>query len=254
MGGRNVLTGPACAWFPYGYMKTGYLLLTIFTAGIAGCPRGEEALRPDLENTPAPVVTPGAPGGASGIEPVARPTFDARMPAPCESHTACYLAAKDAHASGKRAGYLLALRDCEYYRGRYQLEKFYGMCLFILADAYRHLDNFTEAKNCYRRFLDTQPDDHELALQAREGMDEVEAGKREPVLYKRYLEAVSLLVRFNTESDEQLVFRARRILEDIQKKKPDWDLDEKVRYLLEQIAGLDKERKADHAPETVQAQ
>ncbi len=223
----------------------------ILATAIAGCPHGEKASLPEIEKSAVPVAKPDA---RAGLKPVERPTFDAQMPAPCESHTACYLAAKDAHASGKRAGYLLALRDCEYYRGRYQLEKFYGMCLLILADAYRHLDNFEEAKNCYQKFIDTQPDDHELALQAREGLDEIEAGEREPALYKRYLEAVSLLVRSNTERDEQLVKKAGRILEDIHLKLADWDLDDKVRYLLDQIAGLSKDPKADPAPKAVQAQ
>ena len=150
---------------------------------LAGCPGGEQ-VRPQ----PAPdgqtmrVAQPDAgvvEAGRPALEAVEPPVFDPDAPPPCASHTACYLTAKEAHATGERAGYLLALERCAYYRGRYQLEKFYGLCLLILADSYRHLDNFAEAKACYRRFLDTGPDDAELALQARAGIARVLEGKLE---------------------------------------------------------------------------
>jgi tetratricopeptide (TPR) repeat protein len=167
-----------------------------------------------------------------------RPVFDPERTAPCDSHTACYLQAKDAHATGERAGYLLALEKCEFYRGRYQLEKFYGLCLLILADAYRHLNNFTESQNCYQRFLDTQPEDKDLALQAREGIEEVKSGLREPLLYQRYLQAVSLLARYNRKPDEDSIKQAEEILSKLHAQHPDWVLDKRVTFLLEQIEGM----------------
>jgi tetratricopeptide (TPR) repeat protein len=219
-------------------MKSALLLLIMLAAGLlAACP----GHTPDKPTDP---VDAGMDGTVESrleeeVEVVARPVFDPDKPAPCESHTACYLAAKEAHASGKRAGYLLALDNCEYYRGRYQLEKFYGMCLLILADAYRHLNNFEESSGCFQRFLDAQPDDQDLALQAREGIEEVKAGKQTPGLYRRYLEAVSLLNRFNQEEDQNLARKAKEILDEIQANHPEWQLNEKVGFLLGQLAGID---------------
>ena len=218
-------------------MKRELLIPVMVAAGVlAACP----GHTPDKPADPVDTGVDGAVDARTeeAVEVVARPAFDPDKPAPCESHTACYLAAKEAHASGKRAGYLLALDNCEYYRGRYQLEKFYGMCLLILADAYRHLNNFEESSACYQRFLDAQPDDQDLALQAREGMEEVKAGKRTPRLYRRYLESVSLLNRFNHEEDENLARKAKEILDELQAEHPDWELREKVEFLLGQLAGM----------------
>jgi len=213
-------------------------VLSLIVALISGCPSGE-VVKPDKKILPPPedkVVssTPEEPE----VEVVQRPVFDPEKPAPCESHTACYLQAKEAHATGERAGYLLALEKCEYYRGRYQLEKFYGLCLLILADTYRHLNNFEESQGCYQRFLDAQPDDQELALQAREGIEEVKAGAKEPALYRKYLKAVSLLARFNRTPNEDLVKQAEEILSGLQAERPEWELCGKVKFLLEQIGGM----------------
>lgn len=211
------------------------ILLVIF---MSGCPSGEE-VKPDKKIEPPPVDEKTAPKPEEPeVEVVRRPVFDPERPAPCDSHTACYLQAKDAHATGERAGYLLALEKCEYYRGRYQLEKFYGLCLLILADAYRHLNNFEESQACYQRFLDAQPEDKDLALQAREGIEEVKAGAKEPVLYRRYLRAVSLLMRFNRVPSEDLVKEAEGILSGLHAERPDWVLDKQVKFLLEQIEGM----------------
>ena len=203
----------------------------------SGCPSGE-AVKSDKQIEPPPeektVIKPAEPE----VEVVQRPAFDPDKPAPCESHTACYLQAKEAHATGERAGYLLALEKCEYYRGRYQLEKFYGLCLLILADAYRHLNNFEESQSCYQRFLDAQPDDQELALQAREGIEEVKAGAKEPVLYRKYLKAVSLLAQFNRVPNEDLIKQAEEILSGLQAEHAEWALSKKVKFLLEQIGGM----------------
>ena len=211
------------------------ILLGIF---MSGCPSGEE-VRPDKKIEPPPVdeqtaLKPAEPE----VEVVKRPVFDPERPAPCDSHTACYLQAKDAHATGERAGYLLALEKCEYYRGRYQLEKFYGLCLLILADTYRHLNNFEESQGSYQRFLDAQPGDQDLALQAREGIEEVKAGAKEPALYRRYLKAVSLLRRFNHVPNEDLIKEGEEILSKIQAERPEWVLNKKVKFLLEQIEGM----------------
>jgi len=203
---------------------------------ICGCPSGE-AVKPDKKIEPPPTGEV-APARPEEPEVVQRPVFDPDKPAPCESRTACYLQAKEAHATGERAGYLLALEKCEFYRGRYQLEKFYGLCLLILADAYRHLNNFEESQGCYQRFLDAQPDDQELALQAREGIEEVKAGAKQPALYRRYLKAVSLLARFNQVPDEDLIKQAEEILSGLQTERPEWTLSKKVKFLLEQIGGM----------------
>jgi tetratricopeptide (TPR) repeat protein len=172
------------------------------------------------------------------VEVAERPTFDPDKPPPCDSHTACYLAAKEAHATGERAGYLLALERCEYYRGRYQLEKFYGLCLLILADSYRHLNNLDEAKACYRRFLDTGPEDSGLALQARAGIDEIEAGESRPALYRDYLRAVSLLTRYNRDPQFGHLEQAGAILRRIKAEQGAWPLAGNIEYLLDQIAKL----------------
>ncbi len=203
-----------------------------------GCPSGQ-AVKTDekIEHPLKEEVTTPKPEEPA-VEVVPRPVFDPEKPAPCDSHTACYLQAKDAHTTGERAGYLLALEKCEYYRGRYQLEKFYGLCLLILADAYRHLNNFEESQACYQRFLDAQPEDEDLALQAREGIEEVKAGAREPALYRDYLKAVSLLRRFNRTPDEDLVKQAQEILSRLQAEQPGWALAGKVTFLLGQIEGM----------------
>ncbi|RME21604.1 MAG: tetratricopeptide repeat protein, partial [Deltaproteobacteria bacterium] len=121
---------------------------------------------------------------------------------------------------------------------RYQLEKFYGLCLLMLADVYRHLNNFAESQECYRKFLETNPEDAELALQARKGLEEVRRGAEKPEAYRRYLEALSLLVRYNNSKDEKLLMRARKILLDLEQKEPGWFLAEQVESLLEQIEKL----------------
>jgi len=213
-------------------------VILLFAALISGCPSGEE-VKPDKQLKPPPKdeVPPPKPEEPE-VEVVQRPVFDPDKPPPCDSHTACYLQAKEAHATGERAGYLLALEKCEYYRGRYQLEKFYGLCLLILADTYRHLNNFEESQGCYQRFLDAQPDDQELALQAREGIEEVKAGAKKPALYRKYLEAVSLLAQFNRTPNEDLIKRAEEILSKLQAEHSDWVLFEKVKFLIEQIEGM----------------
>lgn len=213
-------------------------VMLLVGALISGCPGGEE-VKPDREiTTPPEEKSLVEKQEEPDVEVVQRPVFDPDRPAPCESHTACYLQAKDAHTTGERAGYLLALEKCEYYRGRYQLEKFYGLCLLILADAYRHLNNFEESQACYQRFLDAQPDDQDLALQAREGIEEVKAGAREPALYRRYLQAVSLLSQFNRVPNEDLVKLAEEILARLLAERPDWALSGKVKFLLDQIEGM----------------
>lgn len=210
-------------------------LMVVFLA--SGCPSGEE-VKPDKKIEPPPKEETAKKPEEPQVEVVQRPVFDPDKPAPCDSHTACYLQAKDAHATGERAGYLLALEKCEYYRGRYQLEKFYGLCLLILADTYRHLNNFEESQGCYQRFLDAQPDDQGLALQAREGIEEVKAGAKEPALYRKYLEAVSLLAQFNRVPNEDLIKLAQEILSNLQAEHSDWVLSKKVKFLLEQIEGM----------------
>jgi tetratricopeptide (TPR) repeat protein len=210
------------------------LLLAVL---ISGCPSGDE-VKPDKKIEPPPKEETATKPEEPKVEVVQRPVFDPEKPAPCDSHTACYLQAKDAHATGERAGYLLALEKCEYYRGRYQLEKFYGLCLLILADTYRHLNNFEESQGCYQRFLDAQPDDQELALQAREGIEEVKAGAQQPDLYRKYLEAVSLLAQFNRVPNEDLIKLAQEILSNLQAEHSDWVLSKKVKFLLEQIEGM----------------
>jgi len=204
---------------------------------ISGCPSGEQ-VKPGKKIEPSPKEESVKKPEDPPVEVVQRPAFDPGKPAPCDSHTACYLQAKEAHATGERAGYLLALEKCEYYRGRYQLEKFYGLCLLILADAYRHLNNFDESQGCYQRFLDARPDDQELALQAREGIEEVKAGAKEPALYRKYLKAVSLLAQFNRVPNEDLVKQAEEILSGLQTERPEWALSGKVKFLLEQIGGM----------------
>jgi tetratricopeptide (TPR) repeat protein len=213
------------------------ILMAVVTCG---CPSGEE-VKPDEKIVPSKTEdgwkTPPPPNEPQ-VEVVKRPVFDPEKPAPCDSHTSCYLQAKEAHASGERAGYLLALERCEFYRGRYQLEKFYGLCLLILADAYRHLNNYEESQGCYQRFLDAQPDDQELALQAREGIEEVKAGAKEPTLYRKYLKAVSLLAQFNRLPNEDLIKQAQEVLFNLQAEHSDWVLSKKVKFLLEQIEGM----------------
>jgi tetratricopeptide (TPR) repeat protein len=211
-------------------------ILLLLAVLISGCPSGEE-VKPDKKIESPPKETDTKPEEPP-VEVVQRPVFDPDKPAPCESHTACYLQAKEAHATGERAGYLLALEKCEYYRGRYQLEKFYGLCLLILADTYRHLNNYEESQGCYQRFLEAQPDDQELALQAREGIEEVKAGAKEPALYRKYLEAVSLLAQFNRTPNEDLIKLAEEILSGLQAEHPEWVLSKKVKFLLEQIEGM----------------
>lgn len=210
----------------------------VWLALVAGCPSGED-VKPDKKIEPPPKEETTAPKPEEPrVEVVQRPVFDPERPAPCDSHTACYLQAKDAHATGERAGYLLALEKCEYYRGRYQLEKFYGLCLLILADTYRHLNNYEESQGCYQRFLDAQPGDEELALQAREGIEEVKAGAQEPALYRDYLKAVSLLKQFNRVPSEDLVKEAEGILSKLYAEHPGWALSKKAKFLLEQIEGM----------------
>jgi tetratricopeptide (TPR) repeat protein len=213
-------------------------LLLVLTLAATGCPTPED-VKPsaDAGHHPVDEITEASPA-APQAEMAQRPVFAPERAAPCDSHTACYLQAKEAHATGERAGYLLALEKCEFYRGRYQLEKFYGLCLLILADTYRHLNNFTESQNCYQRFLDAQPDDQELALQAREGIEEVKSGLKEPLLYQRYLQAVSLLRRFNSVPNEDLVKQAEEILSKLQAERPEWVLKKKVKFMLEQIEGM----------------
>jgi tetratricopeptide (TPR) repeat protein len=218
---------------------------------LAGCPGGGD-VRDDVgDDGPDAGVGAGdaADGGVAGrppLEPVQRPTFDPDAPAPCESHTACYVAAKRAHATAERAGYLLAVDRCEYYRGRYQLEEFYGLCLLILADAYRHLDNFAESQACYRRFLDTQTGDTELALQARAELDEVERAARTPYAYHDYLQAVALLQRLGDQPQPGRLERARELLE-AARAVPDFALRDKADYLLERIGQV---RRAGREPPT----
>ena len=220
--------------------------LVLFVLG-SGCPSGEE-VKPDKKIEPPSKEETTAPKPEEPqVEVVQRPVFDPEKPAPCDSHTACYLQAKDAHTTGERAGYLLALEKCEYYRGRYQLEKFYGLCLLILADTYRHLNNYEESQGCYQRFLDAQPDDTDLALQAREGIEEVKAGAKEPALYRDYLKAVSLLKQFNRVPFEDLVKEAEEILSRLRAEHPDWILNKKAKFLLDQIEGMMEA--ADEEPE-----
>jgi tetratricopeptide (TPR) repeat protein len=217
------------------WLPAAYLAVVVLASG---CPGGEE-VKPDkkIDGPPVQDAAAGKPEEPE-VEVTQRPVFDSGKPAPCESHTACYLQAKDAHDTGERAGYLLALEKCEFYRGRYQLEKFYGLCLLILADAYRHLNNFEESQACYQRFLDAQPDDEDLALQAREGIEEVKAGAKEPALYRDYLQAVSLLRQFNRVPNEDLIKLAEEILSGLRARRPEWTLSKKVKFLLEQIEGL----------------
>ncbi len=224
-------------------------LAGVLALATAGCP-GRPDVRPDdprdEEGTPdAGTPDAGTPDGvaqddeaAPPLRPVERPRLDPDAPPPCDSHTACYLAAKEAHATGERAGYLLALEKCEYYRGSYQLEKFYGLCLLLLADAYRHLDNFAESRKCYRRFLDAHPDEKDLALQARAGLDEVTNSAQTPHAYHDYLQAVSLLTRHGHSSDPGLIERARELLVRLQSEQPDWALAGNVDFLLGQIGKL----------------
>ncbi len=203
----------------------------------SGCSLGEE-VKPDRKIEPPVMEAAIAPKPEEPrIEVAQRPVFDPERPAPCDSHTACYLQAKDAHATGERAGYLLALEKCEYYRGRYQLEKFYGLCLLILADTYRHLNNYEESQGCYQRFIEAQPDE-DLALQAREGIEEVRAGAKGPALYRDYLKAVSLLKQFNRVPSEDLLKQAEEILSRLCAEHPDWILDKQVKFLLKQIEGM----------------
>lgn len=170
---------------------------------------------------------------------VERPLYDPASPPPCESHTACYLAAKAAHATGRRAGYLIALKNCEYYRGAFQLEKFYGMCLVILGDAYRQLNNFSESINAYQRLLDTGGDDDQaLTLEAQAAIEEVTLGAAKPDLYRRYLDAAALLARFNTDGDRKLLPKVEVILAALHRDAPDWALDETVVYLRDQVAAM----------------
>jgi tetratricopeptide (TPR) repeat protein len=210
-----------------------WLALVIFTACLPGCPESVQV----REDKHAPPDAGPVAGGTTqpDVEVVPRPEFDPDRPPPCESHTACYLSAKEAHMSGKRAGYLLALDLCEYYRGRYQLEKFYGLCLLILGDCYRHLNNYEESGNCYQRYLESQPDDPDLALQAREGLEEVKQGQKEPTLYRRYLDALSLLAQNNREPNPAHLERARGILDSLHTARPDWALSGKVEFLLGQL-------------------
>jgi hypothetical protein len=226
-----------------------FFSLGAFGALIAACP-GQPDVRPDPDLTTesdagvapidAGVVDPPADAGPSrpALEPVAKPEFDPDAPALCASHTACYLSAKEAHATGERAGYLLALKKCEYYRGRYQLEKFYGMCLLLLGDAYRHLDNFEESSAAYLRFVDAQSDEGELALQAQASLDEVKRGKKTPFVYHDYLAALSLLTRYGLSEDATLLQKAVDLLEAVKRDQPDWFMMENVDHLLVQISGL----------------
>ncbi|MBW1807671.1 MAG: hypothetical protein JRJ87_05705 [Deltaproteobacteria bacterium] len=220
------------------------VILIGILAGLCGCPshtdvkKDEQPDKKPDEKLPDQKLTEPDIAEPKEVEVVARPIFDPDKTPPCESHTACYLSAKEAHVSGKRAGYLLALDNCEYYRGRYQLEKFYGLCLLVLADSYRHLNNFEESVNCYQRFLDAAPDDKDMALQAREGIDEVGIGAKNPALYRRYLKALAYLTRFNQEKDNKFAEKARQILSELHVEKPDWQLDEKVTFLIEQLSKL----------------
>lgn len=219
----------------------GWLATAVVLAGLlSGCPGGGDLRDEGGDDGPDAGVAAGdaADGGVAGrppLEPVQRPTFDPDAPAPCASHTACYLAAKRAHATAERAGYLLAVDRCEYYRGRYQLEEFYGLCLLILADAYRHLDNFAESRACYRRFLDTQSGDTELALQARAELDEVERAARTPYAYHDYLQAVALLHRLGDQPQPGRLERAQGLLE-AARAVPGFALRDKADFLLERIA------------------
>jgi len=226
----NPRTGSTAAWL---------VAAALLAAGCSGGGQLRDE-RDAVEGPDAgtPDAGPYADAGRPALTPVAKPTFDPDAPAPCDSHTACYLAAEKAHDSGARAGYLLALERCEYYRGSYQLEEFYGLCLLILADAYRHLDNFDEAVACYRRFLDTNPDAGDLAIQARSALDEVEQGKQVPYAYHDYLEALSLLTLYANSQDRGQLERAHALLEALAAEQPDWFLASKVTYLLDQIAGV----------------
>ena len=158
---------------------------------------------------------------------------------PCESHTECYLQAREAFDSGERAGYLLTVDRCEFYRGRYQLEQFYGLCLLMLGDAYRHLGRYEDAKASLTRFLSVAAGDVDLAMQARAEIEEIEIGEAEPALYAEYLSAISLLRRFNRSRDPRHAIEAQRKLEGLHSTRPDWALDESVRFLLGQIEALD---------------
>lgn len=223
------------------------LLLALVAAVLHNCSGAGQNRVPNPESVAgSDNPSPGKQEKAAEINDsaiVKRPQFDPNQPSACKSHTDCYLQAKRAYASGQRAGYLLTVEKCEFYRGRYQLEQFYGVCLFMLADAYRHLGNFSEAINCYQRFLDTQPHEHDLVLQARQGIEEVQQGQKEPELYRNYLRAVSLLVQYNQKRDERLLAQARKILEDIHGQRPDCFLDHKVVFVLEQILGSHKDLK-----------
>ena len=224
-------------------------ILGALGALIVACP-GQPDVRPDPDLTTesdagvapvdAGVVEPPADAGPSrpALEPVAKPEFDPDAPALCASHTACYLSAKEAHATGERAGYLLALKKCEYYRGRYQLEKFYGMCLLLLGDAYRHLDNFEESGAAYQRFVDAQGDDGDLALQAQASLDEVQHGNKTPFAYHDYLSALSLLTRYGWNEDAALLKEAAELLSSVKRDQPEWFMVKNVDQLLGQIAGL----------------
>ena len=172
------------------------------------------------------------------LDPVARPDFSNQTQPPCESHTACYLAAKQAHQISTRTGFLITLERCEYYRGRYQLERFYGLCLLMLADAYRHLDNFAESKACYQRFVDTQVDQTDLVLQARESLDEVEQAETRPLAYRDYLRAIALLNRYGLAAEPDLLLQAKEILTRLQQEQADWTNHAKVSQLLQQIEAV----------------
>jgi tetratricopeptide (TPR) repeat protein len=181
---------------------------------------------------------------AQGLNPIDKPVFNPEKISPCSSHTDCYLKAKQAHASGERAGYLLALDRCEYYRGRFQLEKFYGLCLLLLGDAYRHLDNFEESSRCYQRFIDTSTDDSDLLIQARADLDEVEQGAAHPLAYRDYLKALSLLARYNLDKEIGHLRKAQNLLASLQSKPLDWALKPKVEFLLKQVQ---KHKQSDEA-------
>ncbi|MBN2495520.1 MAG: hypothetical protein JXR96_13070 [Deltaproteobacteria bacterium] len=242
-------------------MKTAIAACALACAGliVLGCPSGPEVLPDDA-------LGAGQVDGGSGqdagelsgpdrearppLEKTERPVFDPDAPAPCASHTACYLAAKKAHASGERAGYMLTVEQCEYYRGRYQLEKFYGLCLLMLGDAYRHLNNFEESRNCYRRFLDMGADEPELSLQARASLEEVEQGAKTPFAYRDYLEALSLLTRFGHSQQRAQLDGAAGLLEKLQQQQPVWPLAEKVSFLLDQIAEVRKSMQAGNGQAT----
>jgi len=228
---------------PCGY---GWLAAVALAGLLCGCPGGGDVRDDVSDDGPDAGAAGGGVAERPPLEPVERPTFDPDAPAPCASHTACYVAAKRAHATAERAGYLLAVDRCEYYRGRYQLEEFYGLCLLILADAYRQLDNFAESRACYRRFLDTQSGDTELALQARAELDEVERAARTPHAYHDYLQAVALLQRLGGEPQPGRLERAQELLE-AARAVPGFALQDKAGFLLERIAQV---RRAGREPAT----